>query len=56
MNRGFGFTRRAPVVALMASLGFSGRSYAVLSKYANYDAKSFGTKTQKIWPRLGFKY
>lgn len=39
-----------------ASLGFSVRSYAILLKYANYDAKSFGTDTQKFWLQLGFKY
>lgn len=39
-----------------ASLGFSVRSYAIMLKYANYDAKSFGTDTQKIWLQFGFKY
>lgn len=39
-----------------ASLGFSVKSYAVLLKYANYDAKSFGTDTEKFWLQLAFKY
>ena len=39
-----------------ASLGFSIRNYAVLLKYANYDAKNFGTDTEKFWLQLAFKY
>jgi len=39
-----------------ASLGFAVKSYSVLLKYANYDARNFGTDTQKFWLQLGFKY
>jgi len=39
-----------------AILGFSVRNYAVLLKYANYDAKDFGTDTEKFWLQLAFKY
>ncbi len=39
-----------------ASLGFKVSNYAVLLKYANYNAKGFGTDTQKIWVQLGFAF
>lgn len=39
-----------------AILTFSVASYAVLLKYANYDAKDFGTDTEKFWLQIAFKY
>lgn len=39
-----------------AILTFSVKSYAVLLKYANYDAKDFGTDTEKFWLQIAFKY
>ncbi|MCT2398787.1 alginate export family protein [Novosphingobium mangrovi (ex Huang et al. 2023)] len=39
-----------------ASLGFQVAGYPILLKYANYDAKAFGTDTEKFWLQIGFKY
>lgn len=39
-----------------ASLGFAVAGYPVLLKYANYDAKAFGTDTEKFWLQVSFKY
>jgi len=39
-----------------ATLGFNFSNYAVLFKYANYNAKNFGTDTEKFWVQIGFKY
>jgi Alginate export len=39
-----------------ASLGFNLRQFAVLLKYANYDAKSFSVDTEKFWVQAEFKY
>ena len=39
-----------------AQLGFNVANYAVLLKYANYNAKDFGTDTEKFWVQLGFKF
>ncbi|MCJ2188619.1 alginate export family protein [Novosphingobium beihaiensis] len=39
-----------------ASLGFAVAGYPVLLKYANYDAKAFGTDTGKLWLQVSFKY
>ncbi|MCJ2180004.1 alginate export family protein [Novosphingobium album (ex Hu et al. 2023)] len=39
-----------------ASLGFAVAGYPVLLKYANYDAKGFGSDTEKFWLQVSFKY
>ncbi|MBT0669493.1 alginate export family protein [Novosphingobium profundi] len=39
-----------------ASLGFKVSNYAILLKYANYNAQSFGTDTEKVWVQLGFAF
>ncbi|GGB96490.1 hypothetical protein GCM10011494_13710 [Novosphingobium endophyticum] len=39
-----------------ASLGFAVKGYPILLKYANYDAKNFGTDTEKFWLQVAFKY
>jgi len=39
-----------------ASLGFKVSNYAVLLKYANYNADRFGTDTEKFWLQVGFSY
>ena len=39
-----------------ASLGFKLGPVAILGKYANYNAKGFGTDTEKFWLQAEFKY
>ena len=39
-----------------ASLGFRLGQFAVLAKYANYDAKGFGLDTEKFWLQAEFRY
>src|SRR3546814_541707 len=39
-----------------ASLGFAVQGYPILFKYANYNAKNFGTDTEKFWVQISFKY
>lgn len=39
-----------------ASLGFKLGQFAVLAKYANYQAKAFGTDTEKFWLQAEFSY
>ena len=39
-----------------ASLGFNVQQFAVLFKYANYDAKAFAVDTEKFWVQAEFKY
>ena len=39
-----------------AQLGFSIRQFAILAKYADYNAKGFGIDTRKIWLQAEVKY
>jgi hypothetical protein len=39
-----------------ASAGFKFHQFAILAKYANYDAKGFGTDTEKFWLQAEFAY
>ncbi|PEQ12339.1 hypothetical protein B2G71_12650 [Novosphingobium sp. PC22D] len=39
-----------------AVLSFKVGNYAVLLKYANYDAKDFAVDTEKFWLQFGFSY
>lgn len=39
-----------------ASLGFNLGQFAILAKYADYDAKGFGVDTRKVWLQAEFKY
>ncbi|WP_333605726.1 alginate export family protein [Novosphingobium sp.] len=39
-----------------ASLGFKVRQFAVLAKYAGYQAKDFSVSTRKFWLELDFAY
>jgi hypothetical protein len=39
-----------------AVVNFSLAGYPILLKYANYDAKNFGTDTEKFWAQISFKY
>jgi len=39
-----------------ASLGFNLGPVALLAKFADYDAKRFGTDTRKLWLQAEFKY
>ena len=39
-----------------AQIGFKIQSIGVLVKYANYNANSFGTDTEKLWLQLGYSF
>ncbi len=39
-----------------ASLGFKVKNYSVLFKYARYQAKAFGSDTEKFWAQVSFAY
>ncbi|MCJ2182362.1 alginate export family protein [Novosphingobium sp. 1949] len=39
-----------------AQVGFGVSRYAFLIKYANYNAKNYGTDTQKLWLQVGVKF
>ena len=39
-----------------ASLGYTLGKFAILLKYADYDAKRFGVDTTKVWMQAEFKY
>jgi hypothetical protein len=39
-----------------SSIGFKLGRYAILGKYANYDAKAFGVDTEKIWLQVEVGY
>jgi hypothetical protein len=39
-----------------AQIGFSIRQFAILAKYADYNAKGFGVDTRKIWLQAEVKY